>query len=404
MPASERDYTQYSNTELRNRFLERIEYGTMETSMRVSCEQCNQQYIINEDHLRGETSRFQCKKCSHYIIVPMPESALEQVASEESVNDIDFVDSIVNEEIEQPDSGVDEWADFDDQLDFDTEMESTNEQDDSVSGFASSTQPQTSQVKSSGTGVPLQTILSVTFLLGFLFMAAILVVLNNRYIPKLINEQIDLRTAAISKSFSGAVKQPLLIRNYLRVNQEAERVAQLPGVAYASVINKRNIVIAGVFSKPSLFQPTFMDMVTRGGFPQELARKNNLNPNEREKSAEFTIGGQPIYDVAISLGEVGGEVHVGLYTADIQAAVKKTVIPLLVVITILFIFGMIIFTILARNISKPLQDLTEMADRISMGEIDEQILPKGPKEVRDLGRSLDRMRISIRGALKRLQG
>lgn len=372
--------------------------------MRVSCEQCNQQYIINEDHLQAETSRFQCKKCSHYIIVTKPEPALEQPVAEESADDFDFVDSILSEESEQPDSGVDEWPDLDDQLDFDTETKSTDEQEATVSDFARSTQSPAPPVKSSGKGVPLQTILSITFLLSFLLMAGILVVLNNRYIPKLINEQIDLRTAAISKSFSGAVKQPLLIRNYLRVNQEAERVAQLPGVAYASVINKRNIVIAGVFSKPSLFQPTFMDMVTRTGFPQELARKNNLNPNQREKSAEFTIGGQPIYDVAISLGEVGGEVHVGLYTADIQAAVKKTVIPLLVVISILFVFGMIIFTILARNISKPLRDLTEMADRISMGEIDEQILPKGPREVRDLGHSLDRMRISIRGALKRLQG
>ncbi len=373
--------------------------------MRVSCEQCNQQYIINEDHLQATTSRFQCKKCSHFIIVTKTEPALEQALAEESVDDFDFVDSLLSEESKQPDSGVDEWSDFDDQLDFDTEEESSGEQEASVSDFASSTQSQPSlQVKSSGKGVPLQTILSATFLLSFLLMTAILVVFNNRYIPKLIKEQIDLRTAAISKSFSGAVEQPLLIRNYLRVNQEAERVAQLPGVAYTSVINKRNIVIAGVFSKPSLFQPTFMDMVSRDGFPQELASKNNLRPSEREKSAEFTIGGQPVYDVAISLGEVGGEVHVGLYTADIQAAVKKTIIPLLVVISILFVVGMIILSILARNISKPLLDLTEMADRISLGEIDEQILPKGPREVRDLGRSLDRMRISIRGALKRLQG
>ncbi len=375
--------------------------------MKVSCEQCNQQYVINDDYLKAATSQFQCKKCSHNIIVTKSEPEPLQTEAMESETDFDFVDSILNEEAEQTEETADDWSDFDDQLDFDTDTTSApiEETSGSMRGFestASATPPVADAQKSKG--MPLQGILSVTFLLSFLLMAVLLVFVNKQYIPPLINEQIDLRTAAISKSFSGAVKQPLLVRNYLRVNQEAERVAQLPGVAYASVINKRNIVIAGVFSKPSLFQATFMEMVNKAGFPQELARRNNLNPNEKEKSAEFTIGGQPVYDVAISLGEVGGEVHVGLYTADIKAAVKKTIIPLLMVISSLFIFGMILFTILARSISKPLQDLTQMADRISLGEIDEKILPKGPREVRDLGHSLDRMRISIRGALKRLQG
>ncbi len=131
--------------------------------------------------------------------------------------------------------------------------------------------------------------------------------------------------------------------------------------------------------------------------------KNNLGTNEKENSREFTFGGQPVYDVAVSLGEAGGEVHVGVFTADIQQSIKKSFIPLLISISVLFILGMVAFSMLARLVSQPVQDLTEMANRISQGEIDEKIVSKGPREIRDLGRSLDRMRISVRGALKRLQ-
>lgn len=381
--------------------------------MRVFCESCNQQYNINEEYLKAGTSRFKCKRCSHFIVVKKPGSTIAETSSEEAAEKYNFASSL-SDSREQPDSNFD-WSDMGDMPDQDTSQDTGLGMDSSLGSLtpesatppvqkASSVEdPPVHAAKKSGRGIPLQIYLSITFLIGLLAMTVILVLLNKRFVPVLINEQIDLRTAAISKSFSGAVKQPLLVRNYLRVNQEAERVAQLPGVAYASVINKRNIVIAGVFSKPSLFQPTFLEMVQRTGFPQELSRKNNLNPGEEEKSSEFTIGGQPIYDVAISLGKVGGEVHVGLFTADIQAAIQKTLIPVLIVISILFFFGLIGYSILARFISKPLRDLTRMADRISMGEIDEQILPKGPREVRDLSRSLDRMRISIREALKLLR-
>lgn len=370
--------------------------------MRVLCENCNQQYIIREDDLKAATSRFKCQKCSHFVIVTKPEVTIADTEIEAPGGESDFADSILNE-VQKPTESDDEWPELEDQFDFSTVSDEGMETESPIVEPAEIRQTTVSDTEKSGGGMAIQVYMSITFILGFMLMAATMVLVNKQYIPALVNEQIDLRTAAISQSFSGAVKEPLLVRNYLRVNQEAERVSQLPGVAYASVINKRNIVIAGVFAKPSLFEPVFLGMVEKTGFPKELAGKNNLHANEKEKGREFTIGGQPVYDVAISLGEVGGEVHVGLFTADIQAAVKKTIIPMLIAISILFIFGVFGFLLLARFISKPIQDLTEMADRISQGEIDERIVPKGPREIRALGRSLERMRMSVRTALRRLQ-
>jgi len=400
--------------------------------MRVLCENCNQQYIINEDNLKAETSRFKCKKCSHFVIVTKSETESVGAEGDPAGNEIDFAGSVLDEIKEQADTGsgfwanledeqkeeedfdINSWSDLNEEFDADTSADEDLAGNDEVKSDELTdrseptepmepTEPTVAGVPSSNKGMTIRTYMSLTFLLGFLFMTATIVFVNRQYVPALVNEQIDLRTSAISKSFSGAVKQPLLVRNYLWVNQEADRVSQLPGVAYASVINKRNVVVAGVLSRNSMFDPVFLDKVSRDGFPKELAGKNNLNNGETEKKSEFTIGGQPIYDVAVSLGDVGGEVHVGLFTADIQESVRKSIIPMLVAISVLFVLGMIGFSLLARFISKPLQDLTEIADRISKGEVDERIVPKGPREIRDLCRSLDRMRASVRAALKRLQ-
>jgi len=374
--------------------------------MRVLCEKCNQQYIVNENDLKAQTSRFQCKKCSHFVVISRPESAPVEEEKGTVESESEFAASILGNIKEEMEGADNDWPDAD-QYDVDADLAAGLDMDDS--GLSSSTgqveMPATiiTDPKTGVEGVPIQGYMSITFFLGFLLMALTIMLIYWQYVPELVNEQIDLRTAAISKSFSGAVKQPLLVRNYLRVNQEAERVSQLPGVAYASVINKRNIVIAGVFAKPSLFEPVFLDTVRQTGFPKELAQKNNLGMGEEEKSSEFTIGGQTIYDVAVPLGKVGGEVHVGLFTASIHESVKKSFVPLLISISFLFILGMIVLSLLARLISKPVQDLTEMADRISMGEIDEQVAAKGPREIRMLGRSLDRLRVSVRSAMKRLQ-
>jgi len=373
--------------------------------MRVLCENCDQRYNINEDKLKTASSRFKCKKCSHYIIVTKPEMVSANMDIEPSDAEFGFSDSIIADALKSEESG-DESPEVEDHFDLNNVLDESKEKDEKDTSrveWDNTPEATASDMEKLGGGLSIQSHMSITFILGFLLIAATLGFINRKYLPPLINEQIDLRTAAISQSFSGAVKEPLLVRNYLRVNQEAERVSQLPGVAYTSVINKRNIVIAGVFAKPSLFEPAFLERAKDSGFPKELAVKNNLNAGEKKKGLEFAIGGQSVYDVAISLGKVGGEVHVGLFTADIRAAVKKTIVPMLFAVSVLFIFGAIGFSLLARFISKPVQEATEMADRISHGELDEQVVVKGPKEIRALGRSLDRMRLSIKGALKRLQ-
>jgi HAMP domain-containing protein len=64
----------------------------------------------------------------------------------------------------------------------------------------------------------------------------------------------------------------------------------------------------------------------------------------------------------------------------------------------------LITTIIGTRISKSIEDLTAHADAISQGQSDEPVPTNGPGEVGKLGKSLDRMRISLNKAMKMLQG
>ena len=57
----------------------------------------------------------------------------------------------------------------------------------------------------------------------------------------------------------------------------------------------------------------------------------------------------------------------------------------------------------AQLLTKPIIELTEAANRISLGELDVPITVASTDEIGTLGESLDRMRISLKQAIERLR-
>jgi HAMP domain-containing protein len=57
----------------------------------------------------------------------------------------------------------------------------------------------------------------------------------------------------------------------------------------------------------------------------------------------------------------------------------------------------------ARSVIHPIRYLSEVADKISMGELDTEIRIKGKGEVGVLSESIERMQISVKAAIERLQ-
>ena len=241
------------------------------------------------------------------------------------------------------------------------------------------------------------------FLTFILLTGSILTVLYMKFVPSLMHDQINLRTYSISRSLAAAIQQPLLIKNYLLVNKTAETNAHLPGVAYVSVLNKRGIVIAGILGDEKRFDPNFIVTVKKTGFPKEISTRNRIPSGEKESALDYSVGGQKIHDVAVMISDTAGEAHVGLFTEDVEKAVQKSLMPLLVFLGVIAVLGSLSFLLVARTISTPIRSLTLAAEKISLGEIDLPIEVKSGGEIGDLAASLERMRFSIKAAMKRLR-
>jgi predicted Zn finger-like uncharacterized protein len=351
--------------------------------MIIHCEECGKKYKIDDKKIVKDRTLFNCPNCKSTIEVVKPRSSVESLEPESSPAESSIGKAAGSGAFQTVGKTVDssprrptaDWKMPEAQL------------------------PETPKVKGLTVGKKL-----LLLFMGFILITgSILTFVYMTYVPSLMHDQINLRTYSISQSFSAAIQQPLLIKNYLLVNKTAETNAGLPGVAYVSVLNKRGIVIAGILGDETRFAGDFIEKIKESGFPKEISTQNRIPSGEKESAKDFLVGGQKIHDVAVMIGETGGEAHVGLFTADVEEAVRKSLIPLLVLLVSIALIGSLSFFLVARTISGPIRSLTRAAEKISLGEIDRPIDVKGGGEIGELAASLERMRFSIKAAMNRLR-
>jgi predicted Zn finger-like uncharacterized protein len=356
--------------------------------MIVRCEECGKKYKIDETKIKRKKARVKCKSCQSMIDIIKPEPLEEKEQISEDLVSLSSIAETApkNETLAQ---------------EFTPPISEKPVRKRSPAGLKPKGMHKRKTLGLSD--LTIGTKLLIMFLGSVIIMGSVLAFVYLKYVPSLMSEQIDLRTSSISRSFSAAVLQPLLLRNYLRVNQTAENNSRLPGVAYVSVFNKKGIVIAGIFGDLKRFSPDFVARVKKQGFPKALSLQNRIPKGKKESAKDLIVGGQKIHDVAVPIGNTGGETHVGIFTEDVDKAVRKSMIPLLIILVVLTILGSLSFLMVARNISGPIRALTDEAQRISLGEIDHPINVKGGGEIAELAASLERMRFSIQSAIERLR-
>jgi HAMP domain-containing protein len=324
--------------------------------MEVICEQCEKKHSINEAEIKGLKATFDCLGCGHSITIVKNQSKEHPKASPSTSK---------------------KWA----------------------------TKTKQKQIVKQGEGLPIGTYLILTMILGFIVITGTFTILAFRYIPNIISNQIELRTQAITSAFSGGIQKPLLLRNYLQVNIEAKRTSQLPGVAYAAVINEKGIVVGGFFSDLNKFDKNFANSIKTKGFPADVLDQNKLVAGTDRQNARIKIGGQTIFDEVAPIPDTGGQVHVGIYVSEVNDAIHNAVFsPLTISFTIaILLFGFGVFVLTKRAITKPMVELTDVVNRISLGEMDLSITPSGPREMRELSAAFDRMHQSVKYVLSKVK-
>ena len=213
-------------------------------------------------------------------------------------------------------------------------------------------------------GLTIATKLMIAFFGFIIALGLLLVPVYRHFVPPLVLDQVNLRAESITRAFAAAALQPVVERNYLRINKMAEGIAGLPDVAYAAAVNARGIAVAGVFGDLSKFDANFAALVKQTGFPKDIVTHNRLQPNQESGRATFEVGGQQVLDYALRLENTGAEIRVGIFTTGIQHAIDTTLIPLFILLGIMALGGALAVYLVARTVSDPIRALCAQADEI----------------------------------------
>ena len=89
----------------------------------------------------------------------------------------------------------------------------------------------------------------------------------------------------------------------------------------------------------------------------------------------------------------------GTYAARYK---NRFLLFLAIVIIVLIVLLGIIYRY-SSSIVRPIRHLSEVADRISMGDLEARVKVEGEGEVAILGESIERMRTSVKTAMERLE-
>ena len=101
-----------------------------------------------------------------------------------------------------------------------------------------------------------------------------------------------------------------------------------------------------------------------------------------------------------------GTAHVGFWAATVEKEIQSALFRFIGIIAIVPFVGALLSFILAHWIVRPIVGLTEVADKVTKGDLETSVSGKcveSRDEIGDLARSLERMRSSLKAAMMRLE-
>jgi HAMP domain-containing protein len=198
-----------------------------------------------------------------------------------------------------------------------------------------------------------------------------------------LQKQVDLRASAIATNLADAAAGFVARKSTLELDALVAKYGRLDGVAYAFIQDPKGEVLV------SSMQPFPVDLKDAGG--------------TTAASRVTRVRGKSVYETRSPLldGQLG-VVRVGLWAETVQSDVRSTLLPIIGLIAACLVLGIALSIMLASKTIRPILDLKAIADDISRGRLDTTVSIQTNDEVGELGRSLERMRASLKAAMIRL--
>jgi HAMP domain-containing protein len=214
--------------------------------------------------------------------------------------------------------------------------------------------------------------------LGLLVIAIVYYFVNNA-----LQKQVDLRSTAIATNLADAAAGLVSRKSTLELDALVAKYGRLDGVAYAFIQDPKGEIVASSVTP----------------FPSELKDTGMSDGASRQTK----VRGKDVFETRASIldGQLGA-VRVGLWADTILDDMRMTLLPIVGLIAVCLALGVAISIMLASKTIRPILDLKAIADDISRGRLDTSVSIQSNDEVGELGRSLERMRASLRAAMVRL--
>jgi PAS domain S-box-containing protein len=234
-----------------------------------------------------------------------------------------------------------------------------------------------------------------TVLVICLVMAAVIVVVEQRQRAAVI-EEAQRRGEILARDLAAVSQAPLLLYNFTALEQHAVRLAAEQDVRYAIILDGEGRVAA------HSARPERVGLVLPGEVDRRAAATLDALVQETR-----TDTGEVLDDFAVPVlvgQQRWGTVRVGLSRQRMEALIRRTRLELggLTVVTLLL--GAFGAKLVARRISRPVQQLAEGAAAISRGELNLRFEPATDDEIGRLAVAFNHMAAQLRQQRTALEG
>ncbi len=226
-------------------------------------------------------------------------------------------------------------------------------------------------------------LVSGVVLFGLLVLAVV-----NYQMGRVLRAELDQRASEIATNLGDSAATHILRGNVLDLHALVTKYSLLKGIAYIFIKDGKGAVMA---QNLGAVPPEFRESLTRNG--QEQADRR-----------EFVFRGRKVYETHAPIleGRVGA-VYVGIWADVVEEAIQRALLPLIGLIAVALVASLVFSIAVAQGIIRPVLRLKEMADKVSMGDLETPVGIESNDEIGELARSLDRMRASLKAAMVRLK-
>lgn len=218
---------------------------------------------------------------------------------------------------------------------------------------------------------------------------------------RLISDGLVVEAAAPITSggrLSGVVIAGLLINN-APGNQDKAIVDDIKNKLYIDIVSLAGASVA----LGDTIVATNLPIQQGGGIGKRITAPTSDKPkagSETFANEDYQTAYVPIKDINSQvLGRIGVEIRQSYFNGIISSI--QITIALIVAFFLLLALGAAVYA--AQKLTKPIIELKEASEKISLGQLDEAIQFKSDDEIGQLAEALERMRISLKQALDRLR-